>query len=87
MSVHIALTKHVNELNQMIREFAEFDQQRESFIEEACTLCKEGKAFTTDKINEVTDKMNQLSKRIANLPDRKYVTVQMIQEFVSKQYS
>jgi seryl-tRNA synthetase len=84
MSVHKALSKHVNGLSQMISEFASLDQLREQLIEEACTLCKEGHSFSTDKINEVTKEMNQLAMKIENLPDRKYVSVQMIQEYVSK---
>lgn len=84
MSVHQALSKHVNGLSQIIRDYATLDQQREAYIDEACTLCKEGKPFTTDKINEVTEKMNILSKRIENLPERKFVSDQMVQDYVSK---
>lgn len=84
MSVHKALTKHVNGLSQLIKEFAVLDEQRELFIEEACSLCNDGKPFTTDKINEVTERMNQLSRKIENLPERKYVTAQMIAEFVQR---
>lgn len=84
MSVHKALSKHVNGLSKIISDFANLDQIREQFIEEACMLCKEGHSFSTDKINEVTKKMNQLSMQIENLPDRKFVSVQMIQEYVNK---
>jgi hypothetical protein len=85
MSVHRAITAHVNELNQKIRQFAILDRQREEAIEEACRLCREGKAFSTDKINEITEKMNLLSKQIENLPERKYVTMQMVIDYVNSQ--
>ncbi len=84
MSVHKALSKHVNGLSQIISDFANLDQIREQYIEEACKLCKDGQAFSTEKINEVTKQMNQLAMQIENLPDRKYVSVQMIQEYVNK---
>ena len=84
MSVHKALSKHVNGLSLMISEFASLDQIREQLIEEACILCKAGQAFSTDKINEVTKEMNQISMKIENLPERKYVSVQMIQEYVNR---
>ncbi|USK30967.1 YpbS family protein [Bacillus sp. CMF21] len=38
--------------------------------------------FTTDKINEVTNKMNRLNLR--NIPLKQNVTVEMIQEYVNK---
>ena len=84
MSVHQAISKHVKGQNQILMDYARLDQEREAFIEEACTLCKEGKTFSTDKINEVTQKMNILSKRIENLTERKFVSVQMVQEYVGK---
>ncbi|NMD69877.1 DUF2533 family protein [Bacillus sp. DNRA2] len=84
MSVHKALSAHVNGLNHIIREYALLDQDRETFIEEACQLCKAGLPFSTEKINQVTEKMNLLSKKIENLPERQMVSVQMVQEYVSK---
>lgn len=84
MSVHQAISKHVMGQNQILMDYANLDQQREALIGEACTFCKEGKIFATDKINEVTEKMNILSKKIENLSERKYVTVQMVQEYVGK---
>ncbi len=84
MSVHKAISKHVSGQNHILSEYVTLDQQREAFIDEACTLCKEGKPFNTDKINAVTEKMNLLSKKIENLPERQYVTGQMVQEYVNK---
>ncbi|AGK54235.1 YpbS family protein [Bacillus sp. 1NLA3E] len=84
MSVHKAISKHVNGQNQILNDFVLLEQQREAYIDEACTLCKQGQPFSTEKINEVTKKMNKLSNKIENLPERLYVSVPMVQEFVSK---
>lgn len=43
---------------------------------------KYGKPFTTDKIIEVTNKINRLNLR--NIPLKQNVTVEMIQEYVNK---
>lgn len=84
MSVHKAISAHVNGQNHILSEYVQLDQQREAFIDEACQLCKKAQPFNTDKINQVTEKMNLLSKKIENLPERSYVTVQMVQEYVQK---
>ncbi|MEH7252233.1 DUF2533 family protein [Neobacillus niacini] len=44
-------------------------------------LCKQGKPFSTDKINEVTNKMNKINLRI--IPIKKNVTVDMVMEYVN----
>ncbi|WP_147534793.1 DUF2533 family protein [Bacillus marasmi] len=84
MSVHKAISAHVNGQNHILNDYVQLDQQREAFIEEACQLCKAGQPFNTDKINHVTEKLNLLSKKIENLPERKYVTIQMVQDYVQK---
>ncbi|UII54233.1 YpbS family protein [Cytobacillus spongiae] len=84
MSVHKAITKHVNEMNDRIRRFALLEEQRELLIEEAIMLYKEGKPFTTDKINSVTSQMNELAK-LGGVPSRKLVTTAMVKEFVDQQ--
>ncbi|MDQ0199620.1 YpbS family protein [Neobacillus ginsengisoli] len=83
MSVHKAITQHVNKQNHRINDFLALDQQREYYIEEALELCKQGKAFSTDKINEVTKRINELAKQ-GIIPSRKQVTNEMIQEYASK---
>lgn len=82
MSVHKAISAHVNNQNKMITTFLELDQKRETYIEEAITKCKQGIAFSTDKINEVTTLMNEISKQ-GVVPARKYVTSEMVEEFVN----
>ncbi|SEM15316.1 Protein of unknown function [Mesobacillus persicus] len=80
MSVHKDLIKHAVDQNKAYNEFLKLDELREVFIEEAIALCKQGQPFSTDKINQVTNQMNRLTVRM--LPKRKYVTVEMVQEYV-----
>ena len=80
MSVHKDLIKHAENQNKTYQEFLALDQQRESYIEEVVELCKNGEPFSTDKINEVTNKINRINLRI--IPTRKNVTIDMIHEYV-----
>ncbi|MDQ1146358.1 hypothetical protein QE429_003185 [Bacillus sp. SORGH_AS 510] len=80
MSVHKAITEHVNKQNHKINQFLLLDQQRELYIDEALLLCKQGKEFTTDKINEVTNQINILAKQ-GIIPFRKLVTNEMVKEY------
>ncbi|WHY88816.1 DUF2533 family protein [Neobacillus novalis] len=80
MSVHKDLIKHAANQNKTYQLFLSLDQQRESYIEEAVELCKQGNPFSTEKINEVTNKMNKLNLRF--IPIRKNVTVEMVQDYV-----
>ena len=84
MSVHQAITNHVNKQNKRINEFIALDQQREFYIEDAVQLCKNGKDFSTDKINKVTKQINELAKQ-GIVPTRKLVTPEMIREYVERQ--
>ncbi|WP_066062581.1 DUF2533 family protein [Neobacillus soli] len=80
MSVHKDLIKHAAIQNKTYQEFQALDQQRESFIEEAIELCKQGNPFSTEKINQVTNKINKINLRF--IPTRSNVTVQMVQDYV-----
>jgi hypothetical protein len=82
MSVHKDLIKHAENQNKSYQEFLALDQQREMYIEEAVELCKQGKPFSTNKINEVTNRMNKINLRIISI--RKNVTPEMVQEYVNK---
>jgi hypothetical protein len=64
------------------QQFLVLDQQREQYIEQAIELCKQGLPFSTDKINEVTNRINKINLRF--IPTRKNVTGEMVQEFVKK---
>jgi hypothetical protein len=81
MSVHKDLIKHAKNQNQSYQEFKVLDELREKYIEEAAELCRQGKPFTTDKINKVTNEMNRINLRIISL--RKNVTTEMVQEYVN----
>jgi len=83
MSVHKEITKHVNKQNKRINEFFTLDHQREYYIEQALQNCREGRPFSLDKINEVTTKINELAKQ-GIIPTRKYVTIEMIEEYVGR---
>ena len=82
MSVHKDLIKHAQNQNQSYQEFQALDDLREKYIEEAIELCKQGKPFTTDKINEVTNRMNRINLRIISL--RKNVTIEMVKDYVNR---
>lgn len=82
MSVHKDLIKHAENQNKSYQDFLRLDQQRELYIEEAVELCKQGKPFSTNKINEVTNRMNKINLRIISI--RKNVTPEMVQEYVNK---
>ena len=83
MSVHKAISAHVNKQNKVIVQFLSLDQKRESYIEEAILNCKSGMPFTPNKINEVTSQINELAKQ-GIIPTRKHVTKEMIEEYVLK---
>lgn len=81
MSVHKDLIQHAKKQNELYTKFTQLDQQREDYIQEAVDLCKAGKDFTTDRINEVTMQINF----IANdrfIPTRKLVTPDMVRVYV-----
>ncbi|WP_040209454.1 YpbS family protein [Neobacillus jeddahensis] len=83
MSVHKAITQHVNKQNKQIATFLLLDQQREFYIEEALKCCKEGKPFTTEKINEITEQINALTRQ-GIVPNRKLVSIDMVKAYAKK---
>ncbi|PWW25870.1 uncharacterized protein DUF2533 [Cytobacillus oceanisediminis] len=83
MSVHKAISEHVGKQNKIITSFAALDQEREYYIEQALDNCKKGLPFSADKINEVTSRINELSKQ-GIVPARKLVTMDMIKEYASR---
>lgn len=83
MSVHKAITNHVNQQHQIIKTFLELDEKREVAIEKVLKKAKAGKDFTTKKINLITDEINELRKS-GLTPERKYVLHEMVLDYVSK---
>jgi len=80
MSVHKELAAHAEKQNKLYQEFLQLDQLREKHIEDAITLCKQGESFSTNRINEVTNRMNRIPLRF--IPSRKNVTVEMVKGYV-----
>jgi hypothetical protein len=83
MSVHKDITKHSTKQNQLVQKFMLLDQEREQAIDEAVKRCQAGEAFTTDRINEATQKINTLARQ-GVVPQRKVVTKEMVEEYVQK---
>lgn len=81
MSVHKDLIQHAKNQNQLYTKFTQLDQQREDYIQEAVDLCKAGKEFTTDRINEVTMQINFIANN-RFIPTRKLVTPEMVHDYV-----
>lgn len=85
MNVHEALTKHIQTKEKAIRAFQALDNEREGAIEEAAALCRQGIAFSTDRINRITEQMRDLGRtHTLNFPERKLVTVVMVEEYVRR---
>jgi len=80
MSVHKALTKHVEKINSRVVHFQQLDAKREAYIEEALQQYLNGEEFTVAKINAITEEMNELAKQ-GVVPTRKIVTKEMVQEY------
>jgi galactokinase len=81
--VHEAITAHIQKQHAAIKRFVQLEAERERYIDEAVALCQNGLPFTVTKINEVTKEMNELAKHGA-MPQRKYVTVEMVKEYVER---
>ncbi|PFA68673.1 hypothetical protein CN378_06515 [Bacillus sp. AFS015802] len=83
MSVHKEISKHSNKQNQLVQQFMILDEQREKAIDEVVQLCSAGKPFTTDRINYITNEINDLARR-GVVPQRKLVTAEMVKEYVAR---
>ncbi|MFD1738454.1 YpbS family protein [Bacillus salitolerans] len=83
MSVHKEISAHSRKQHAILKDFLKLDALRESYIEEAVGRCKQGLAFSTTKINEVTNKINELAKQ-GVVPQRQLVTEEMIIEYVER---
>jgi hypothetical protein len=81
--VHHAITAHSKKQHAIVKTFIELDQKREAYIEEAVSLCQNGQPFSVERINEVTKQINELAKN-GIVPQRKYVTIEMVQQYVKK---
>ncbi|WP_096154330.1 MULTISPECIES: DUF2533 family protein [Bacillus] len=83
MSVHKQISAHSKKQNEVVMKFIQLENVREKYIEEAIYHCQHNETFSTEKINEVTKRINELAKSgIAE--QRKLVTEDMIREFVNR---
>ncbi|MFN2745657.1 MULTISPECIES: YpbS family protein [unclassified Bacillus (in: firmicutes)] len=81
--VHKAISAHSKKQHQHIKAFILLEQEREKAIEEAVIKCERHEPFSTENINHITGKMNELSKK-GIVPERRLVTKEMIEEYVSR---
>jgi predicted metal-dependent peptidase len=81
--VHHAITEHVKKQHSVVRKFSQLEQEREALIEEAVQLAMRNQPFSVHSINTVTKEMNQLAKQ-GIVPQRKYVTEEMILDYVKR---
>ncbi|MGR6858641.1 YpbS family protein [Bacillus halotolerans] len=81
--VHKAISAHSAKQHEHIKTFMQLEHLREMAIEEAVAKCKNNEPFSTDAINEITEKMNQLAKK-GIVPTRRLVSKEMVKEYVSR---
>ena len=82
-SVHIELSKKVNEKVTAIEAYKQMDQQREQIIEKLASEYKEGQKIDISSLNQWTQKMNDFAVK-NQLPTRKIITVDMFKEYFDK---
>ncbi|MEC3755932.1 YpbS family protein [Bacillus halotolerans] len=81
--VHKAISAHSAKQHEHIKTFMQLEHLREMAIEEAVAKCKNDEPFSTDAINEITEKMNQLAKK-GIVPTRRLVSKEMVNKYVSR---
>lgn len=84
MNVHLEISKKVQEKLNIVETYRKLDEKREYFITEALEKEKKTGDASVEKINKITEEINQFAA-IHHLPVRKYVTKQMIKEYLPKQ--
>ncbi|MBD1381638.1 YpbS family protein [Metabacillus arenae] len=82
-SLHKQLSEHSKNQNRIVNDFLKLDAIREAAIDEVVTHCRTGQKFSVLKINQVTKEINDLAKK-GIIPQRKFVTEEMVKEYVSK---
>ncbi|MDR9793574.1 DUF2533 family protein [Aeribacillus pallidus] len=85
--VHKEITKHSNRQHEIVKKFLHLEEKREQAIDEAVKLCEKGLHFSVQTINEITKEMNELARATGIVPQRKYVTEEMVKEYVSRKQS
>ncbi|MCI3922302.1 YpbS family protein [Paenibacillus sp. TRM 82003] len=81
LNVHESITAHSRKQHDHLVRFEELDREREAAIAEAIARCGNGEPFDVDRINEATARINAHAKHGIS-PTRKYVTIEMVKQFV-----
>jgi len=81
LNVHESISEHSKKQHRHLVEFEKLDALREERIEEAVRKCRAGEPFDVDAINEATARINAHAKHGIS-PTRKYVTIEMVKQFV-----
>ncbi|MFC0188754.1 DUF2533 family protein [Fictibacillus aquaticus] len=84
MDVHYQISKHSDKQHKIVNEFLFWDQERERYIAEAVDAVQNGKEFSVEQINEVTERINKLAALNGITPSRKHVTEEMVLEHAKK---
>lgn len=85
MEVHRSLTKHIQTKEQQISRFRELDFRREAAIERVLEARRAGQPYSLTEVNEYTRGIKQLAADTGlNLPERKYVTEEMVEAYVQR---
>ncbi|MER3111772.1 YpbS family protein [Bacillus altitudinis] len=82
-SVHEEISAHSQKQHAHIQSFLALEQKREQAIESAVKKCEHNEPFSTDEINAITSKMNELA-RGGIVPLRKHVTIEMVAEYAQR---
>ncbi|NPC92709.1 DUF2533 family protein [Bacillus sp. WMMC1349] len=82
-NVHEAITAHSKKQHRHIQEFLKLEEAREAAIAQVIAKCKRNELFTTDRINHITQKMNELAAK-GIVPKRRLVTKEMVIEYVNR---
>lgn len=83
MSVHLAISKQVeNHINGQM-EFKRLEAMREVTIEKVVADAKKGNDFSVTEINQITNEMNGIAMKFG-FPTRKTVTKEMVTEYTKR---
>ncbi|MBX7002997.1 DUF2533 family protein [Bacillus aerophilus] len=82
-SVHEEISAHSQKQHAHIQSFLALEQKREQAIESAVKKCEHNEPFSTEEINAITSKMNELA-RGGIVPLRKHVTIEMVEEYAQR---
>lgn len=83
MSVHLKIKDQINTFIQAEKNFRALDVQREILIEQLLQSAKKGEEISVTDVNDVTSKMNMISKK-HGFPLRKIVSKDMVIDYLKQ---